>query len=120
MRAARLCGQVLTPEQRMAFYQKIIMTQGDKILISGDIAEAPEISAILKEMAEALQKPIYFVLGNHDYYRGQVDLVRQEMQDLTKTQPLLHWLPASDLQELGEKTILLGEDCWAEDRKSVV
>jgi predicted phosphohydrolase len=100
----------------MNFYQKIIAASGDKILISGDIAEAPSISAMLKEMAEAIQKPIYFVLGNHDYYRGQIDLVRHEMRELTKNEPLIHWLPASGLQDLGNQTILLGEDCWADGR----
>ena len=40
------------------FYQKIITVSDDKILISGDIDEAPSIAVILKEMAEAIQKPI--------------------------------------------------------------
>jgi len=58
----------LWPELRMDFYRKTIDTSGDKTLISGDIAEATSISTILKKMAEAIKKPIYFVLGNHDYY----------------------------------------------------
>ncbi|MBI2792840.1 MAG: metallophosphoesterase family protein [Gammaproteobacteria bacterium] len=106
----------LNKKSRMDFYQKIIATSGDKILISGDIAEAPSVSEILKEMAETIQKPIYFVLGNHDYYHGQVDSLRQEMRDLTKDEALLHWLPASGAQDLGDQTILLGEDCWADGR----
>jgi predicted phosphohydrolase len=100
----------------MDFYRKIIAASGDMILISGDIAEAPSISAMLKEMAQTIQKPIYFVLGNHDYYRGQIDSLRQEMCDLTKNEPLLHWLPASGAHDLGNQTILLGEDCWADGR----
>jgi predicted MPP superfamily phosphohydrolase len=56
----------LTLENRMEFYQKVIAASGDKILISGDIAEAPSVSEILKEMAKTIQKPIYFVLGNHE------------------------------------------------------
>ncbi|HKY69491.1 MAG TPA: metallophosphoesterase [Gammaproteobacteria bacterium] len=106
----------LGSEQRMDFYQKVIAASGDKILISGDIAEAPSVSEILKEMAETIQKPIYFVLGNHDYYRGQVDSLRQEMRKLTQNEPLLHWLPTSGVQDLGNQTILLGEDCWADGR----
>ena len=67
-------------------------------------------------MAESIQKPIYFVLGNHDYYYGQVDSLRQAMCELTKNEPLLHWLPASGVHDLGNQTILLGEDCWADGR----
>ena len=106
----------LTLENRMEFYQRIIAASGDKILISGDIAEAPSLSKILKEMAEAIKKPIYFVLGNHDYYRGQIDSLRQEMHKLTQNEPPLHWLPVSGVHDLGNQTILLGEDCWADGR----
>ena len=106
----------LSKERRIDFYQEIVATSGEKILISADIAEVPSVSAILKEMAQAIQKPIYFVLGNHDYYRGQIDLLRQEMSDLTKNEPLLQWLPASGVQDLGNQTILLSEDCWADGR----
>ncbi|MCS5707952.1 metallophosphoesterase family protein [Candidatus Berkiella cookevillensis] len=106
----------LSKEDRMDFYQRIIAASGNKILISGDIAEAPSVSKILKEMADIIQKPIYFVLGNHDYYHGQVDSLRQEMSALTKNKTLLHWLPISGVQDLGHQTILLGEDCWADGR----
>ncbi len=106
----------LTLENRMEFYQKVIAASGDKILISGDIAEAPSVSEILKEMAKTIQKPIYFVLGNHDYYRGKIDSLRKEMHKLIKNEPLLHWLPVSGVHDLGNQTILLGEDCWADGR----
>jgi predicted MPP superfamily phosphohydrolase len=103
-------------EARMDFYQDIINASIDGLLISGDIAEAPSVSDHLKEMAKVIQKPIYFVLGNHDYYRGKVDSVRQAMRELMQVEPLLHWLPASGVQDLGNQTLLLGEDGWADGR----
>jgi len=106
----------LNLEERMRFYQKIIKRSGDKIILTGDIAEAPSVSSILKEMAKTINKPLYFVLGNHDYYRGQVDSLRQEMIDLTQDESLLYWLPATGPQDLGEGTLLLGEDTWADGR----
>jgi predicted MPP superfamily phosphohydrolase len=106
----------LDKQSRMDFYGKVIRTSGDSILISGDIAEAPSISEILTEMAITINKPIYFVLGNHDYYQGQINTVRQEMMDLTKNNPLLHWLPTLGAQSLGDQAILLGDDCWADGR----
>ena len=68
---------------RQKFYQEIIDSECDSVLLSGDIAEAPSIKNILQELAMFIKKPIYFVLGNHDYYRGQVDEVRIEMTALT-------------------------------------
>lgn len=106
----------LEQEARLLFYQDILKTNCDAILISGDIAEAPSIAEILQEMCTHTNKPIYFVLGNHDYYRGQIDQVREEMTFLTKSQPLLHWLPASGPQFLEKNIVLAGQDGWADGR----
>lgn len=73
----------LDADERKRLYQEIINTKCDGVLISGDIAEAPSIKNILQELAIFIKKPIYFVLGNHDYYRGQVGEVSIEMTALT-------------------------------------
>lgn len=106
----------LDKDQRMDFYKKVAAKSGDHILISGDIADAPSVPNILIEMAETIQKPIHFVLGNHDYYHGQVDVVRAEISTLTQNHPLLHWLPLSGPQMLDAHTLLIGEDTWADGR----
>jgi predicted phosphodiesterase len=62
----------LDVNERKNFYQEIIITGCGGVLLSGDVAEAPTIKDILKELAEFIVQPIYFVLGNHDYYRGQI------------------------------------------------
>ena len=101
---------------RQKFYQEIVDTHCDEILISGDIAEAPCLVDVLNEMANYTNKPIYFVLGNHDYYKGQVNAVRDAMIDLTKTNNKLFWLPASEMQKLDNDTLLIGQDGWADGR----
>jgi predicted MPP superfamily phosphohydrolase len=62
---------------REKFYHEIADTYCDAVLISGDIAEAPSITKILKEVVNKIKKPIYFVLGNHDYYRGEISEVKK-------------------------------------------
>lgn len=106
----------LDDDARNKFYCDIIKTECDAVLITGDIAEAPSIKDILCEMENCIKKPIYFVLGNHDYYHGDVNGVRDEMNALTKMHENLFWLPASDIQLLNENTILLGQDGWADGR----
>ena len=59
---------------RQRFYQEIVDTKCDGVLISGDIAEAPCVVNILNEMVRYIDRPIYFVLGNHDYYKRLVYL----------------------------------------------
>lgn len=101
---------------RQKFYQEIINTGCDGVLITGDIAEAPCLVRILNEMASYINKSIYFVLGNHDYYKGRINEVRDAMTTLTKKHDKLFWLPASGMQELDASVILVGQDGWADGR----
>lgn len=101
---------------RQKFYHEIVNTKCDGILISGDIAEAPCLIDMLNEMASFVNKPIYFVLGNHDYYRGKINEVRDAMAALTNKQNKLFWLPALGMQKLDNNTFLIGQDGWADGR----
>jgi predicted MPP superfamily phosphohydrolase len=102
--------------KRQQFYQEIIGSLCDGLLISGDIAEAPFVEELLQELALSLKKPIYFVLGNHDYYRGQIHEVRHEVTKLTQSNEYLFWLPASGALQLNDKTFLVGQDGGADGR----
>lgn len=106
----------LDADERKKFYQEIINTKCDGVLISGDIAEAPSIKNILTELATVIKKPIYYILGNHDFYRGQIDAVRNEMTALTESNEYLFWLPASKVMQLDNDTLLVGQDGWADGR----
>ncbi|MDA0938964.1 MAG: metallophosphoesterase [Proteobacteria bacterium] len=100
----------------MDFYQTLIANDSDSVVLSGDIAEATSIKLILKEMANTTQKPIYFILGNHDYYRGGINDARSKMTSITKAEPFLFLLPASGLQKLDKDVVLVGQDCFADGR----
>ena len=100
--------------ERLEFYSRIASDNKDIVLISGDIAEAPKVKFYLVEMALAIEKPIYFVLGNHDYYRSYVDETRKAMFELTTDQPLLHWL--REEVYYFDDTALVGIDGWADGR----
>lgn len=57
----------LEDSERRRFLETVA-TQADALAISGDIGESPSSIGYLQEMEEILRKPIYFVLGNHDFY----------------------------------------------------
>lgn len=86
----------------------------DLILITGDIGEAATVRAYLTRFADTLQVPIYFVLGNHDYYGGSVQAVREDITQLCTEHPLLHWLPLAGIVELAPGTALLGHGGWSD------
>lgn len=101
-------------DKREQFYQGL--KDADAIVISGDIAEAPSIAKILSEVADHVGKPIYFVLGNHDYYHGEINNIRDVMQILTQENPYLFWLGCCEPIKLDSDTVLVGEDGWADGR----
>lgn len=106
----------LESADRKRFYQDLVATRSKAVLISGDISEAPTISDILKEMAQHIAKPIYFVLGNHDYYQNSIAKVKQTVTQLSQENLSVNWLPEAGLVQLSNDTLLLGEDCWADGR----
>lgn len=102
-------------DERQNFYNEI-GAQCDRVVITGDIAEATSVKDILCEMVNCINKPIYFVLGNHDYYRGQINPVRSEMTALSEENKNLFWLPACGIQKLDKNTYMVGQDGWADGR----
>ncbi len=106
----------LEEEALMAFFQTINNSGADAILLSGDIAEAENIDAYLYEMAKQIEIPIYFVLGNHDYYKGNINDVRACVTELREERDELIYLPSAGYQQLDEDTVLVGQDGWADGR----
>jgi len=88
----------------------------DCILVGGDIAQAPSLIRSLCRLDAELQCPIYFVLGNHDYYKGSIIEVRSSIAKLVMRSNNLHWLNQSGVVRLTESTALIGHDGWADGR----
>lgn len=65
---------------------------------------------------ELYKAPGYFVLGNHDYYGGEIESVRSIVQKVCRRLRWLHWLPASGVVPLDNHTCLIGHDGWADGR----
>jgi predicted MPP superfamily phosphohydrolase len=66
--------------KRAEFYAQVRQENLDALLLGGDIGEAHSVTKLLAEVADGLQIPIYFVLGNHDFYRGSFATVREDVK----------------------------------------
>jgi 3',5'-cyclic-AMP phosphodiesterase len=88
----------------------------DALLIGGDIGEATNVEFYLHFLADNVQVPIYFVLGNHDYYWGSIADVRSRISNLCKGTSKLVWLSQSGVVRLSKETCLIGHDGWADGR----
>ncbi|MBC2717224.1 MAG: metallophosphoesterase [Desulfobacteraceae bacterium] len=98
------------------FMRELCDKNADAILISGDIAQAPTLERYLLKMAQSLAIPIYFVLGNHDYYHGSISGVRSAVTRLLEKSTHLHWLNVSGAVYLSPTTCLVGHDGWCDAR----
>lgn len=94
--------------------ESIKRQNGDGLLITGDITEADDLTFQLERIFEYLQIPIYFVLGNHDFYRGSIALVRARIDAFCQRYPHAIYLTRSDPVPLDSGWILVGHDGWAD------
>lgn len=102
------------PEASLSFFERVRASGATALLLGGDTATAPDIDDILVEMVETVDIPVYFVLGNHDYYRGSIADVHRRIARLDD--PRLHWLPHSVPHELAPGITLVGQGGWGDAR----
>jgi 3',5'-cyclic-AMP phosphodiesterase len=93
-----------------------VAKQADAVAISGDIAESPGVFHYLRKIEEIVQKSIYFVLGNHDFYRGSVSQVRRLAAEVATESKHLKYLTAMSVEQLTPSTAIIGHDGWADGR----
>ncbi len=86
----------------------------DALAISGDISEAPQLHEHLTMLESYVQRPIYFVLGNHDYYWSSFGEVLSALQAFTSGSTHLHCLDLMDYIDITSTTALIGHGCWGD------
>jgi 3',5'-cyclic-AMP phosphodiesterase len=99
------------PPAQERFFESLLAQQADALVITGDIAEAPDFDLYLAKIARRFAQPVYYVLGNHDFYRSSVADVRQRAR---LTQAV--WLNRAGVVELTPLVALVGHDGWADAR----
>lgn len=106
----------LRADKRAAFYSSIRNHQPEAVFVTGDIAEAPSLKPLLTEMRRAIHVPLYFVLGNHDFYHDAISRVRSHVESWCGVHAGLIYLSASGVVELTPTIGLVGHDGWGDGR----
>lgn len=89
----------------------------DAVLITGDIETSHNLSYWLKHIQKELSKPIYYVLGNHDFYGSTVNQVRHMMGIIEfENSNIIYLSNKSAPIELSPTTCLIGHDGWGDGR----
>lgn len=102
-------------DRRRCFLESV-GRQADAVAVSGDIGESHDVVEYLREMDSLVAKPVHFVLGNHDFYRGSIAATRAKVAEVAKESKHLEYLSAGGVVELTSKTALVGHDGWYDTR----
>ena len=106
----------VTDAVRENFAEQLRRASGTPMVVSGDISVAARIVADLEFLADASDRPVWFVLGNHDHFGATISRVRDAVIELARRRPDIQWLPPAGVVPLGAETVLVGIDGWADGR----
>lgn len=108
--------EFLTDQETGLFFQKIVAENTTGIFLTGDISITKNICRHLTLMAKKISVPIYFVLGNHDYYGGKISETRKMIEIIANDSNNLCYLPTAGVVKLTDSVGLIGHGSWADGR----
>ena len=108
--------EFLGSKETVGFVKELAAKKLDGLFLTGDTSTALQIEAHLQLLEDVYQSPVYFVLGNHDYYGGSLETIRKMVEEICSESKWLHWLPVSGVVQLSKDTCLIGHDGWADGR----
>jgi Icc protein len=99
------------------FLSQLAALEVDAVVATGDFSESRDLVRMLTHIDDELKLPLYFVLGNHDFYHGSIRQVRAQTERLCKTRPRLCYLTVTaEPVELTPRLAIVGHDGWADAR----
>jgi 3',5'-cyclic-AMP phosphodiesterase len=102
---------------RRKFYKCLEASPAALFLITGDISNARLLPLHLREIAAAAgERPVYFCLGNHDFYGSSFARVDGIVAGICSNHRHLHHLDGKRLIDLGHDTVLIGHRGWCDGR----
>jgi Icc-related predicted phosphoesterase len=109
--------------ERKEFFSELRNSDAEGIIIAGDISGGPSLNRWLHVVRREAQVPVWFVLGNHDYYHSSIGFVREQVRSFTDDS--LIWLgdcigcdsrTEGNVILLSDNTALIGQDGWYDMR----
>lgn len=92
----------------------------DALVITGDIATSRNLEQSLEMIASASRRPVYVILGNHEFEGGSISAVRDTVSTLTRRVRNLQYLGDAGIVALNASTAMIGFDGWADTRAGFV
>lgn len=102
----------ILPFMKRRFIGRLNSVESDGLIITGDISNGVMLESDLRYLATHYDRPIYFVLGNHDYYWRHRDSVEEDVRRLCQKHNNLVWLSEEDSVQLDHGVSLVGDEGW--------
>ena len=96
----------------LSFIQCMSEQSPEAILLTGDLSMANFLIAHLELIDQNVKCPVYFVLGNHDFYYGEIESTRAKVKECVNKSKWLRYLTASEPFEFSPNTVIMGHDGW--------
>jgi len=96
----------------LGFFLSLEEKKADGIFLTGDVSTGPHLVKHLNLLEKVVKTPVYFVLGNHDYYRATFSEIENSMVELMQSNSRLHYLSVSDPISLSDDVAVIGHDGW--------
>jgi len=104
-------------EKQRRFFSRLRQENADTAVITGDISDARRLPGHLKILAQSFgARPIYFVLGNHDFYGSNLCDVDRSVSAVCGEYKNLRHLGHGEIIPLGSGAALVGHRGWADGR----
>lgn len=108
-------NQLHTSDDFCGYYNDFCQDNGiDAILISGDISTCQHLEEHLGILKQKLKVPIYFVLGNHDFY-GDDKIIggnSAAIAEKLSTDSFVYLTAKKECLMLSDKVAIVGADGW--------
>lgn len=109
--------ELLSQVERRQVLRAWSESPADCAIVTGDISHGSTTVGWLRRLAEAFARPIYFVLGNHDFYGTSIARQRAAARQLCGELENLVYLTLSGVVSLSPATALVGHDGWGDMRE---
>lgn len=81
------------------------------LIITGDVSDGNNLEMHLRQLAKGWTKPLYFVLGNHDYYDSSFNQIDAAVTRIVSETSNLYWLN-NGWHTLYDNMVLVGVGGW--------
>lgn len=98
--------------KKLSFLKTLDRERPTGIILTGDISNGRQTISDLEMIANTVSCPIYFVLGNHDYYWSSIEKTHDKIRNMCAKHSNLIWMSEAGVVHINEEVAFIGTEGW--------